>query len=321
MKLESVPTLYSISQAGAIARACLTAGQHGQVLAAFSKAVYLQPDSGELFWLSTQDAPMHRRCARITPGLPGLSPGATYRVEGRCLQIDKDVRIDLQQALPWYEPCGDPVLAPPLLFPRVQGFFSGLEYSQARGFGAFIPQLLALSKGKSVGPGPNSKDPVLTHARPLVMDLAQACLENRQADVSKCSRRLAGLGSGLTPSGDDFLGGMAFAFNRLQFNYPDLNLPDLAWQVEEFRSLTHPISFTLLIDLVRGHAVAPLHQITNDLLCGLSFNYLQPYTFQLTGLGHSTGWDLLAGLLAGLLTTSQSRYCIPSCEIIHTIEI
>jgi hypothetical protein len=321
MKLESVPTLYSISQSGSFARSCLTAGQHGHVLAAFSKAIYLQAEAGELFWLSAQDTPMHRRCARITPGLPGLSPGATYRVEGRYLQIDKDVRIDLQETFPWSEPRGDPVLALALLFPLVQGFFSSLEYSQARGFGTFIPQLLALSKGKPVDPGPNSKDPVLAHARPLVMDLAQACIENRQADVSKGSRSLAGLGSGLTPSGDDFLGGMVFAFNRLQINYPDLNLPDLASQMVDFRSLTHPISFTLLIDLVRGHAVAPLHQITNDLLCGLSFNYLQPYVYQLTGLGHSTGWDLLAGLLAGLLTTSQSHYCFPLFRDTQTVAL
>jgi Protein of unknown function (DUF2877) len=319
MKPDSYPTPYRITQAGSAARVCLLSGQQGQVLAAFSKAVYLQPDAGELFWLSAPDAPPHRRSARITPGLPGLSPGAHYRVEDRSLMIDQEVLIDLQGSLPWYEPRRDPALALPLLFPRVQEFFSSLDLSAARGFGLFIPRLLSLSKGGPVDRHTDSNDPVLVHAAPLVMDLAQACLENNRSAFSEGAQRLVGLGPGLTPSGDDFLGGMAFAIHMLHFNYPGLDLPGLASQVEELRPLTHPISFALLSDLVRGHAVAPLHQITNDLLGGQSFSYIRPYVYQLASLGHSTGWDLLAGLLAGLLSTSYCHYFILSLKEPQTI--
>jgi hypothetical protein len=321
MKPDSIHALDSISQAGSFARSCLTAGQHGQVLAAFSKAIYLQAEAGELFWLSTQDAPMHRRCARVSGELPAPSAGSRYQVHGHGLKIDKDIALELDGTIPWDEPGRVPAMDISSLDLHVQEFFATLNTSQARGFGTFIPQLLSLSKGKPVDLGPNSKDPVLAHARPLVMDLAQACLEDHQSDVLKCSRRLAGLGSGLTPSGDDFLGGMAFVNKILKVNYPELDLLDFISEVDYYQPLTHPISFILLSDLVSGHAIAPLHQMMNGLLCGKSIEDLHLYFSQLTFIGHSTGWDLLAGFLAGLLIISQSHYCIPSFKTIHNIEI
>jgi hypothetical protein len=321
MKLELVHPSYRITQAGSIARYCLTPGQHGHVLAAFSKAIYLQSSSSELFWITHLESTMHRRCARVNSILPDLSPGSSYQVESRNLKFENEVTIGLEQAIQWDEPCRDPAMAEALLFPCVQTFFSSLDYSRARGFGTFIPPLVLLSKGEPVNRLPDPTDLVLAHAYPLVMDVAHACLENRHSDISKFSKKLVGLGSGLTPSGDDFLGGMAFAIHVLQFNYPDLELPDFNPEVDYFQLRTHPISFALLSDLVHGHAIAPLHQIANDLFCGQSFKYLQPYVYQLTSIGHSTGWDLLAGLLTGLFTMSQSHYCISSFNLDQKVEL
>jgi hypothetical protein len=320
MKLEMVHPSYHITQAGSIARYCLAPGQHGHVLAAFEKAIYLQADSRELFWISLLESPMHRRCARAAPSLPDLSSGSSYQVDNRNVMFEKQVIIGLEQAVPWDEPGWDPAMAVSLLFPRIQTFFSDLDYSRARGFGTFIPQVRLLSRGEPTDRLPVPTDPVLAHAFPLVMDLARACLENCHSDISDYSKKLIGLGSGLTPSGDDFLGGMAFAIHILQSNYPDLDWPDFSSEVNYFQPRTHPISFALLSDLVHGHAITPLHQIMNDLLCGQSFNYLQPYIYQLTSIGHSTGWDLLAGLLTGLLTTSQCNHLNSSFNLDHKIE-
>ena len=58
-------------------------------------------------------------------------------------------------------------------------------------------------------------------------------------------------------------------------------------------------------DLASGQAIEPLHHISNNLLTGEFFKSIDPFMAQLTRVGHSTGWDLLAGLLTGLLITFQ----------------
>src|SRR3989442_421674 len=63
------------------------------------------------------------------------------------------------------------------------------------------------------------------------------------------------------------------------------------------RQRTHPISAALLGDLVAGDAYGPLHDLACALAAGTSA--LEPAR-RLTRLGHSSGWDLLAGFLGAL---------------------
>ena len=48
-------------QIGKTARNFLTPGACGQVLAGFSGAAYLITEQAELFWLASENAPMHLR--------------------------------------------------------------------------------------------------------------------------------------------------------------------------------------------------------------------------------------------------------------------
>ena len=159
---------------------------------------------------------------------------------------------------------------------------------------------------ESLDPAAAFTDPVLRFAYPFVLDMARACLDRQPLRISKNADALIGLGAGLTPSGDDFLGGLLFAVAILQDTYPDLNFMNFSIPLEEYHSRTHLISFTLLKDLAGGQAVAPLHNIVNGLLTGASLESIYPFSSQLTSIGHSTGWDLLTGLLTGLLTTYRS---------------
>ncbi len=296
-----------ILQMGAVARACLMPGQRGKVLAAFSKAIYLLADAGELFWLGTDEIPMHQRCAQISAQLPGLSAGALYQVEEHCLTIDPGFRDDINHASPWNAPRLDlnHVVEIIKLPAHSAAFFSKLDLSQAQGFGAFIPHLLSLAQNESISPSLALTDPVLRFARPLVLDMARACLNRQPNRISKNANALIGLGAGLTPSGDDFLGGWLFAVKTLQVAYPGLNFSPYHIPIEIYRSRTHVISFTLLKDLASGQAIAPLHYIVNGLLTAEPLNSIDSFIPQLTQIGHSTGWDMLTGLLTGLLITFQ----------------
>ena len=296
-----------MTQLGALARACLMPGQRGKVLAAFSNAAYLLTEAGELFWIGTDDTPMHQRCAQVSAQLIGLSAGAPFHAEAQHLAIDPGFIFDVGQAASWSAPRLNPAQVVEIagLPAHVAVFFSRLDFSQAQGFGAFIPHLLSLTRNESISPAADFTDPVLRFARPLVLDMAQACLDRQPVRISKNADALIGLGAGLTPSGDDFLGGLLFAVRILQAAYPSSNFGPYGFRVENYQARTHVISFTLLKDLADGQAIAPLHHIIKRLLTGEPLDSIDPFIAQLTQIGHSTGWDMLTGLLTGLLITFQ----------------
>jgi hypothetical protein len=304
-----------MTQLGALARACLTPGQRGKVLAAFSQAIYLLTDAGELFWLAAADAPMHQRCAQTSPPLGRPSAGSPFHAEDQRLTIDPGFIFDVDHASPWSAPRLDPqrVLEITELPARLDALFSKLDLAQAKGFGDFIPPILSLAQNESIDPGPAFTDPILRFAQPFVLDMARACLDRQPSRISKNAAALVGLGAGLTPSGDDFLGGWLFAVKNLQAAYPNLNLSDHSISVDAYHSRTHVISFTLLKDLAGGQAIAPLHHIINNLLTGEPLESIHPHFSQLTHIGHSTGWDLLAGLLTGMLSAYRSGDFTSSC--------
>lgn len=298
-------------QLGSTARDCLANGQRGKVLAVFSKVIYLLTEADELFWISSDDSPMHRRCAQVPPPLPGLMAGSPFHVMDHRLTVDPDIIFDLGDASIWNAPSPDSIIPIANLPSSIHSFFSHLDLSQAKGFGNFIPQILSLSENKSTQS--EFTDPILQFSNPLVLDMARACLHHQPSRLPEIADKLIGLGTGLTPSGDDFLGGMSFAVHHLQAAYPDSDFTAYTIPIESYRSRTHSISFTLLKDHASGHAIEPLHQIINGILSGESFESISPSVSQLTQIGHSTGWDLLTGLLVGLLTVNGLQ-SLPTLE-------
>lgn len=293
---------------GTLAHTCLAPGQRGKVLAAFSNAIYLLPDGAELFWIVSDNAPMHRRALKIFSPLSGPKAGSSFYVEDHRLMIDPGFVFDMNNALLWHAPQVSRKNTIEITGVRksVQALFLNLDLSQARGFGCFLPGILPLSQNASSYPPSESADPILAFARPFVLDMARACMENHPSQIAQNADALIGLGAGLTPSGDDFLGGLLFCIKSLRTAFPDSNFFDPAISVKNHGLRTHLISFTLLKDLASGHAIAPLHHIINGILSGESPERIYPFVSQLTQLGHSTGWDLLTGLFTGLLTIHQN---------------
>jgi hypothetical protein len=118
------------------------------------------------------------------------------------------------------------------------------------------------------------------------------------------ARALIGLGEGLTPSGDDFVGGWLFATHHLRSVYPNAfrwdqrAVDDL---LNHARSRTNVISYTLLRDHARGQSVEPLHDWIAARLCGASSREIESHARRVRAIGSSTGKHLLAGAVAGML--------------------
>lgn len=322
MKPSSAFTQANFTHMGSSARACLTLGRSGKVLAAFSKAIYLLTDDAELFWIASNDSPMHRRALKISVSLSGPQVDSPFQIQDQRLIIDPSFVYTMNSASIWNTRSIDQnnIIDINDIPARIQTLFSSLDLSKVKGFGNFIPDILRLAQNESIYPKFISADPKLVLAQPFVLEIARACLENQPARISQIADALVGLGAGLTPSGDYFLGGLLFAMKTLQAAYPDSNFINHAIPVEIYRSRTHLISFTLLKDLASGHAIAPLHQIINGLLSKESLESIYPSVLQLTQVGHTTGWDMLTGLLAGLLIAFRSNYLISSFRTSQSIE-
>lgn len=114
--------------------------------------------------------------------------------------------------------------------------------------------------------------------------------------------RVLGLGPGLTPSGDDFIGGVFFALAHATPNAWHEPLAGLkARLLAAAHGATNEISAHLLADLLNGASYRVLH----ELLAALQGNEpaaIEAATQALLGLGASSGADLLAGLLLALTT-------------------
>ena len=293
----------TITQMGAAARQYLAPGEGGTVLAALSGVAYLRTASLEILWLASDGTPMHRRCVKVGIPLPRLEAGAPFYVDECGLKIGRGVILDSTAASLWQPPQIDPseVVRLAEIPGRLRALASLLDPVQALGFGRFIPEILHAGP-ESV---PATDDPVLMRAGPAVLGVADALRKGDGERAELCVDALVGLGAGLTPSGDDFLGGLLFGASSLRTGYPGSRFPDAGVSVESYRARTHPISFTLLGDHAGGHAIAPLHSIVNGILTGPSIECIRPAVRQLVQVGHSTGWDMLAGLFAGLLISEN----------------
>jgi Protein of unknown function (DUF2877) len=309
--------LYSC-QIGKIARRLLTPGACGRVLAGFSRAAYLATEQSEVFWLASEDAPMHLRGLRLAGPFPKLLAGENFFIEGECLKIAPDLKVDFGDAFTWAVSTipAEATLEMDQIPIRVKRIFqTSFDLSQASGFGRMIPKILSLAANQRDDEA--EIDSVLALAWLGIYKIAKACLRRDMSGLLKEANALVGLGGGLTPSGDDFLGGLLFCLNTIRRLYPGfirLDSSEQALFLDSAKHQTHLISFTLLKDLSNGQAVEPLHELIHSILSDQPPESIRPAS-RLTQIGHSTGWDLVTGVLTGLLLTFRSPDSIDSSAI------
>jgi len=302
-----------VQNIGKVARSLLEPDSGGKVLAGFSNAAYLYSDRDELFWLGTITAPLHQRCIQTTGSLPRLTRDTPFTVRDRHLAIGFDTDLDFGSAPIWEAPCISPAEAIAIddIPARVCEAISILgNLPEPAGFGSLIPAIIQIAQtndGSRLLPNPSA---ITNFAWSAVEEIAIACLSHDSLKIFARAGDLVGLGEGLTPSGDDFVGGLLFCINKLQRLYPDFSpveFPDPVDFVESKKSCTHLISFTILRDHALGHSVESLHQFMDTLLTRRSSGSIHLILKDLVQMGHSTGWDMLAGVLTGLQLVSNRR--------------
>jgi hypothetical protein len=249
------------------ARAALAAsGGLARPLAAFPDAPYFDA-GGEIIWVGARLPARHPRAvltaAPVERGAVasfGSLPAEGWR---RALPRDADPRTVTASVR------------------RLLGAVHAL--GEPRGFGALL-----------VGRTPTFP---LDLAVGRVHALAAAYHEGDPEAAHRASRALLGFGTGLTPSGDDLSG--AALFGRMLVS-SDEGWRDVGGRLaEEARTASHVISAALFADLVAGSSFESLHALADALAAADDAGALEAAA-TLAALGHSSGWDMLAGLAVGV---------------------
>ena len=313
-------------------------GFSGKVLAVLSTTIYLEGRDGEILWVSREGLPMHRRSILTSFHSDSICVGQNFFTQGPYLRIAREanpdpalkcgalgspqtysihphdksggflqggVTIDLDQAIEW-KPLGVvPEHAQPLSTLNVcvrRLLEAVVKLGNAKGLGQTTLLISAVVDGNEMAIFP--QDSLLARVRGSIFALARACLKEDMVQVTQIGREFVGLGPGLTPSGDDFLGGLLFAAHTLKTAYPE----DFDWEQEPVMGLidwarteTHPISHAILSDLALGYGPEPLHEVVTSLLKGQNLDHAMAGVTRLIEIGDTSGWDILAGMLTGML--------------------
>ena len=122
------------------------------------------------------------------------------------------------------------------------------------------------------------------HAQPA-LEAIDRWLVGHSLDAA--AEGLIGLGPGLTPSGDDYLGGVLVA---LQLRGRGVHAASLwRWLEPRLAARTSPLSAAHLAAAAAGEAHEALHEVLNG-----------GAPERLDGVGHCSGWDAFAGAMAVL---------------------
>jgi hypothetical protein len=318
---------FSARRIGATARQALAVTGHlGTVVCVVSGCIYLAGPGSQLVWLAKPSLPLHARSVQLAGELPGLLPEMTFQVRDQEVVFLNGVSVSIKRAEGW-QPSELPWarhVAFGEIFGKSRILYSHLAQLPRTGFGELIEPILALGGPGGPVPPPQFSDHVLRIAWPAVQAIALACAHHDLQAVLAQITHLVGLGNGLTPSGDDFLGGLFFGLHALNDLFP----AELGLEMERVKEAlaatinrTNLISGALLSDLAAGQGPEPLHDLVSRLLTPARLEPVLESAWALASIGHSTGWDVLTGLLAGLLWTGSASMdpCIDKTARARTI--
>jgi hypothetical protein len=289
--------IFPVRLIGGAAQRALSAD--GKILAAFPRSFYIASGTGALacigpFGLGA--GPLNVLC-EVPPGIDwpglGLHPGAAVERIGDMLRIGGFCAIELGASRVWRAP------ALPAGWRR-ESLETGLATlidavraeSQSGGFSPLVP---TLATGRIGADAAGDNDPLLRLACPGIAALADfldRSLAGQLVAPAPAAEILLGLGPGLTPSGDDFIGGMLITLAVL--GRRDVAQHLAAWALPLAAERTSVISAAHLACAAEGEGNAALHDMLSILVTPEAPGLPEAFA-ALSAVGHSSGLDMLAG--------------------------
>ncbi len=294
----------AVLDVGCLARARLREGARFEVTRVFERSFYVAAPGGPWVCILARSAggdPLAVRC-RARHRNPwagrGVARGTRARMQAGRLEFDNGLVLALSGAATWH-PRPIPPHSP-----------SALELGLAR----FERLVQAGMRGDSLGllrpcTGRASEQALARRACRAVDPLVAwvGALRRGNRPPAPALEPLLGLGPGLTPAGDDFLCGVLVTLRALGAREAALDLyRRLCGHLRRCGEWhANPVSAGYLRAAARGLAGEPLHRALNALLAG-ERETLSTALAGLDAVGHSSGWDALAGVALTLRAWSHA---------------
>ena len=297
---------------GCLARRALPPGQRGRVGAIFARSFYASLAGTEVCVgpPGLGSGPLNLRCRSAPPDwrAAGLREGTAVLVGPQELRLPPHLAISGADAAVWTPPPPEPwsaaslaaglsgldALLPARLPEQGLGFLALPDCAEAAARSAVTVARSAVAAA--------AREPAESLSAFLDRAMAENC--DRATPPMPEFRALIGLGPGLTPSGDDLLGGVLVALHLL--DRPDL--AEALWHgiSGALETGTNAISRAHLAAAARGLGGAALHAILNDLVIGKT-EVLPARLAAIDRIGHCSGWDALAGAVLALRAVDACR--------------
>ncbi|MGI9420499.1 MAG: DUF2877 domain-containing protein [Geminicoccaceae bacterium] len=282
---------------GVLAKDALERSCVANVLARFERSFYLDV-GGELITIGDQslhDGPLTIKAAALTVDL-GIVLGQSWTLAPDQLRSADGLVIDLAQATVWRPGSSENRVAPTRLRAGLDTLLEILTMTPLAEDGLVR---LALPDAIAITPVEKAAAPALSR---LCTWLVHAFQRSPPADPDVIEG-LVGLGPGLTPSGDDLLGGVLITCHHLGETAAVSRLGDA---IDAAAAATHRISHAHLRAAVQGYGAAPLHQLLNALVADDRPAIAQALDAA-AKIGHSSGLDAIAGMVLALSVWLEFR--------------
>ena len=166
-----------------------------------------------------------------------------------------------------------------------------------RSLAALLPALAAAAPASGVAPLLRGQAPGFPLAARHVacLQLARSARSGDADMFVQAASRLLGAGIGLTPSGDDFVGAALFTLRAIDPDNPRWRAAAVEL-VQCARVRSHAIGAALFSDLAHGKSFAAVHALF--MAQPDDARAFAQAACALGAIGHSSGWDMLAGIVA-----------------------
>jgi hypothetical protein len=293
----------AVSIAWHVARAIREAGWTGEIVAVHPQSCYLAGEDAAIYAIVRQplgNGPLSLVIpASPEPSFEGLAAGASAASTGARLLLGDRLEVGLEHAVLWDPKAYLALGADPAGLQR--GLAELYRVLSERAPEQSLARLLPYLHDEDL-PTPLGAIEHFPRSHALIGGLIESLARRNRQSLKVVTSSLAGLGPGLTPSGDDFLAGVLLALALMRDHRADAELTEIAaLLLETTAPRTHEISAAFLRAAHAGEASEPWHPLLDALSIG-DAGRVRAAAVSVMEIGETSGADMLAGFLATIGT-------------------
>jgi len=292
---------YQVQLAGRCAYQSLKKNDFWKVLAVSNNGFYCQNSSEDIIFIGSLKVcpgPLNVLCempSHLDWKKRGITTHSIILSHGELILINDRFMLTLRGAQQWQPVTMSKIWSLKVMEERIKVLSDEAQKRElCEGFSSLISLILNKNKGQAI-----KSTPLFEMARPGVESL----LKWLEYEFSECEfsisenineiKALVGLGPGLTPSGDDFLGAIMVTLHSI-------GRKDLA---KRMASILLPIALTQTGKISLAHlqcaAQGQGYKVLHDVIYALGESKkskLESILKKMDDIGHTSGWDAMAGV-------------------------